>query len=82
MREVSSQLKKQLKALPHLPGVYQYFNDADQIIYIGKAKNLKKRVSSYFTKDRYDSGKTAALVRKIHDIKFIIVENRIGCAVT
>ena len=70
-------IKKILKSLPHLPGVYQYYDDKDQLLYIGKAKNLKKRVSSYFTKDRYDSGKTAALVRKIANIRFIIVETEL-----
>ena len=50
-------LKKQIDALPDRPGVYQYYNSEDEIIYVGKAKNLKKRVSSYFNKI-HDSGKT------------------------
>ena len=53
--------------------MYQYFNEEGKLIYVGKAKSLKKRVSSYFTKDRYDSRKTAILVRQIRDIKFIVV---------
>jgi excinuclease ABC subunit C len=63
-----------LSALPDKPGVYQYFDKDGKIIYVGKAKSLKKRVSSYFQKDRYESGKTAVLVRKIADIKTIVVD--------
>jgi len=54
----------QLKTLPNQPGVYQYYDKDGTIIYVGKAKNLKKRVSSYFTKT-HDSGKTRVLVKKI-----------------
>ena len=53
-------------------GVYQYFDQSSQLIYVGKAKNLKKRVSSYFRNDIY--GKTAVLVKRIADIKFIVVD--------
>ena len=63
----------QVKTLPSSPGVYQYFDAEDTIIYVGKAKNLKKRVSSYFTKN-HDSGKTRVLVKKIVKIKHIVVE--------
>ena len=62
-----------LKIIPDSPGVYQYFDKDEKLIYVGKAKSLKKRVSSYFTKDKYDSRKTAILVRQIRDIKFIVV---------
>lgn len=62
-----------LKTIPESPGVYQYFDKDEKLIYVGKAKSLKKRVSSYFTKDKYDSRKTAILVRQIRDIKFIVV---------
>lgn len=68
-------LKNIIKNLPNLPGVYQFFDKDGNIIYIGKAKNLKKRVSSYFTKTHDDSPKTRILVRKITDIKHIIVKN-------
>ena len=69
----NSLLKIQVQTLPTLPGVYQYFDVNETIIYIGKAKNLKKRVSSYFTKT-HDSGKTKVLVKKIAQIKHIVVE--------
>jgi len=55
------------------PGVYQYFDSTDKLLYIGKAKNLKKRVASYFTKTHYN-GKTRVLVKKIASIKHIVVE--------
>jgi excinuclease ABC subunit C len=58
--------------LPDSPGVYQYFDKNDVIIYVGKAKNLKKRVASYFNKN-HDSGKTRVLVKKIANIKHIVV---------
>ncbi|MFD1614586.1 excinuclease ABC subunit UvrC [Gelatiniphilus marinus] len=63
----------QLKTLPNAPGVYQYFDADGTIIYVGKAKNLKKRVSSYFTKT-HDNGKTRVLVKKIANIKHIVVD--------
>lgn len=66
-------LEIQLKTLPNLPGVYQYYDANDTIIYVGKAKNLKKRVSSYFTKN-HDYGKTRVLVKKIVNIKHIVVD--------
>lgn len=68
------QLKIVLKSLPEKAGVYQFYNEYEQIIYIGKAKNLKKRVSSYFIKD-HDSGKTNVLVKKIRAIKYIVVDS-------
>ncbi len=69
----AEKIKALVAALPDQPGVYQYFDAAGTIIYIGKAKNLKKRVSSYFVKN-HDSGKTRVLVKKIHDIKHIVVD--------
>ncbi len=58
--------------LPECPGIYQYLNAEGTIIYVGKAKNLKRRVSSYFTKD-HESAKTRVLVTKIADIRYIVV---------
>jgi len=63
-----------VKSLPNSPGVYQYFDKDGEIIYIGKAKDLRKRVQSYFNKIS-DSAKTRILVRKIEDIKFIVVDS-------
>ena len=60
--------------LPENPGVYQYFNANDEIIYVGKAKNLKKRVSSYFNKI-HDNGKTNVLVKNISYLRYIVVDS-------
>lgn len=62
-----------VRSLPEKPGIYQFINDEDQIIYIGKAKNLKKRVSSYFQKAP-DHAKLAVLIRKIHSINHLVVD--------
>lgn len=67
-----------LKNLPQKPGVYQFWSDTDQLIYIGKAKNLKNRVSSYFLKDNFRvNAKTRVLVSKIRKITFTIVDTEI-----
>ena len=66
-------LEIQIKTLPHQPGVYQYFDIDDQLIYVGKAKDIKKRVSSYFNK-HHDYGKTRVLVKNIVSVKHIVVE--------
>jgi excinuclease ABC subunit C len=65
-------LELQLQTLPDNPGVYQYYDKEGKILYVGKAKNLKKRVSSYFNKT-HDNAKTNVLVRKIVTIKHIVV---------
>lgn len=64
-------LEQLLATIPHNPGVYQYFDENGTIIYVGKAKDLKKRVSSYFNKPQ--TGKVRVLVSKIQDIKTIVV---------
>ena len=71
-RYMPKSLELQIKTLPNEPGVYQYFDKDDVIIYIGKAKNLKKRVASYFNKN-HENGKTRVLVKKIVLIKHIVV---------
>ena len=69
---MQSSLELQIQTLPDNPGVYQYFDKDDKILYVGKAKNLKKRVSSYFTKS-HDNYKTSVLVKKIVSIRHIVV---------
>lgn len=63
-----------VKALPQTPGIYKYIDKNGNIIYVGKAKNIKKRVSSYFIKNNH-SYKTNLLVKNIYDIEFVVVEN-------
>lgn len=67
-------LKGIVNNLPESPGIYQYLNSELKVIYVGKAKNLKRRVSSYFNKDQI-SAKTRILVTKICDIKYIVVNS-------
>jgi excinuclease ABC subunit C len=62
----------QVSTLPNTPGVYQYYDKENKLLYVGKAKNLKKRVTSYFTK-KHDNARTRMLVKRIHDIKHIVV---------
>jgi len=66
-------LQHLIASIPHNPGVYQYFDETGKVIYVGKAKDLHKRVSSYFNK--IQSGKLKVLVRKITDIQIIVVDN-------
>ncbi len=73
-QELSHHLEDILSLIPEEPGCYQYFDEKGKIIYVGKAKNLKKRVQSYFNK-LADSPKTRILVRKIKDIKYIVVKD-------
>lgn len=74
MANENAHIRHLLSLLPDSPGVYQYFNKDGSIIYVGKAKNLKKRVHSYFNRN-HESPRTAMLVRNIHDIKYIVVAN-------
>ena len=75
MQTPSSHINQILSGLPELPGIYQYMGEEGRIIYVGKAKNLKKRVLSYFNKNHNDSPKTAILVKRIRDIRYTVVEN-------
>ena len=70
----SDKIASILKTIPNDPGVYQYFDEKGEIIYVGKAKNLKRRVSSYFNKQQ-QSGKVKVLVSRIADIRFTVVNN-------
>ena len=67
-------LKQIISDIPELPGVYQYYDVNDIIIYVGKAKNLKRRVGQYFS-NKVQSSKTIVLVSKIYNIKYIVVDN-------
>ena len=68
-----AKFKSLLSLLPDKPGIYQFIDSNGTIIYVGKAKNLKKRVTSYFSKNQ--SGKTVVLLRKASDIRHIVVDN-------
>jgi excinuclease ABC subunit C len=69
-------VETQLKTIPERPGVYQYFDEEEKLLYVGKAKNLKRRVNSYFNKVQ-DSGRLKVLVKKIRRIEFIVVETEV-----
>lgn len=73
MIELPEIVKQKLAALPNKPGVYRYFDKSGTLIYVGKAKNLKRRVSSYFNKEQ--TGKTRVLVSKIADLEYSIVDS-------
>jgi len=68
-------LKSIIATLPDSPGVYKYFNEEGVMIYVGKAKSLKKRVSSYFNKQAQESRKTERLVSEIRNIEFTLANN-------
>jgi excinuclease ABC subunit C len=70
------QLLNKVSTLPHHPGVYQFIDEKEQIIYVGKAIDLNKRVSSYFQKEHQD-GKTRTLVKQIIDLRFTVVQNEL-----
>ncbi|WP_286845793.1 excinuclease ABC subunit UvrC [Proteiniphilum sp. UBA5310] len=69
---MSEEIKNTLAVIPHLPGCYQFIDEKGTVIYVGKAKDLKKRVSSYFNKN-HEHPKTRILVRNIRKIKYIVV---------
>ena len=71
--EILEYIKTILAVMPEKPGCYEYFDVKGTIIYVGKAKNLKRRVSSYFNKQQ-DSNKTRVLVKQIRDIKYFVVD--------
>ena len=72
----NSSIYFQFKTLPIEPGVYQFFDKEDTVIYIGKAKNLKRRVTSYFTKV-HENAKTRVLVKKIDRMEHIVVPSEV-----
>jgi excinuclease ABC subunit C len=70
--KASKHIQNILARLPHEPGVYKHFNGEGVVIYVGKAKDLRKRVSSYFNRKTYENGKTRMLVKKIEDIEWLV----------
>ena len=74
MDKQSQHIASLLQRIPQTPGVYQYFNSEGEIIYVGKAKNLHRRVNSYFQKD-HQSSKTRQLVAHIADIRYVVVDS-------
>jgi len=75
-------VKDKLKLVPTKPGVYLFHNDKDEIIYIGKAKNLRNRVRSYFQKNKYQTPKNQSLIARIADLEWIIVANEVEALLT
>jgi len=74
LEKQKDKFKPIISVLPDSPGVYQFFNQFGEIIYVGKAKNIKKRVSSYFSKEHFENNKIRVLVSKIERIEYIVVE--------
>ncbi len=70
-----SEIRELVRQLPHAPGIYQYFDKAGKVIYVGKAKDLKRRVSSYFVEGANHSAKVQVMVRRICDIHHIVVDS-------
>ncbi len=77
---MNPKLQDKLNSLPALPGIYQFFNEKGKVVYVGKAKNLRSRVRSYFQKN-VDSAKTEVLVSKINDLELIVTNNEIEALV-
>lgn len=75
MSTIKEHIRELVAALPHSPGVYQFLDRSGTIIYVGKAKDLRKRVSSYFVENRDHSAKVIVLVRQIVDIRHIVVDS-------
>jgi len=75
-------IKDLVKVIPKDPGVYFFKNDKRDIIYIGKAKNLRNRVRSYFQKNKYQSPKNISMIKRIEDIEWIVVRNEVEALLT
>ena len=80
--DLNIDLQSKIAGLPALPGIYQFKDKADKIIYIGKAKDLKKRVKSYFQKKSYRSPKDQSLITRIIDLEWIICEDEADAFIT
>lgn len=73
--DTSEKIKQQLEVIPDKPGVYQLYNGAGELIYVGKAKSLKKRVNSYFNRAAHESNKVRVMVTKVASIRHIVVNS-------
>ncbi len=73
--EVAQHIKDQLTVLPEKPGIYKYFDQNGKLLYIGKARNLKKRVSSYFNKNQYDNRRIQLMIGKVNQIDYVVVNS-------
>ncbi|MCC6689954.1 MAG: excinuclease ABC subunit UvrC [Bacteroidia bacterium] len=76
-KEKEQHIQSILQSLPDNPGVYQYYDRDKKLLYIGKAKNLKKRVASYFNREKHENTKTSVMVKKIFDISYIVVNTEL-----
>ena len=72
---ITESVQESVRVMPELPGVYQFYDTDGNLLYIGKAKSLKKRVSSYFNRTNQTNNKLRTLVRKIASIKFVVVDS-------
>ena len=70
-------LKQQIKLLENVPGVYQFYDSNDSLLYVGKAKKLKNRIASYFNKIKFENKKTKVMVQKVTDLKTIHLNSEI-----
>lgn len=77
MSSSKSELKQQIKLLENVPGVYQFYDSKDSLLYVGKAKKLKNRVSSYFNKIKFENKKTQVMVQKVVEIRTIHLNSEI-----
>ena len=77
MSTTNLELKQKIKLLENVPGVYQFYDSDEQLLYVGKAKKLKNRVTSYFTKIKFENRKTQIMVQKVVDIKTIQLNSEI-----
>ena len=75
--EISKNLKKQISLLENVPGVYQFYDISESLLYVGKAKKLKNRVSSYFNKIKFENRKTQVMVQKVESLKTIQLNSEI-----
>ncbi|MCH7613576.1 MAG: excinuclease ABC subunit C [Candidatus Marinimicrobia bacterium] len=79
---MNSHLKRKLKNIPTKPGVYQFKNSDGEIIYIGKAKNLRNRVRSYFQKNKYQTSKNQSMIKRITNVDWIVVRSNVEALLT